>query len=832
MAQRSSRFAYLVLFVFPFTLFAGTILGRKALFWGTPLNQFVPWWAYAWDSVNSGLFPLWNNLLGMSAPLAANYQSALFYPLTWLYYLVYTAGGTGAMAWFLAVMVVLHLFWAGLGMALLVRELKLGRFAQIVAGLSFSLSGYLVARAGFLSINAAAAWLPWVILGGTKLVNGLRPAPAGRIFTQGTLAGWLPGYLLLVFSFSMQLLAGHAQTAWYSLLLALIWVVYFSILDPWFEKKKPGGEIFSASGPKEAQEYLGEIEANEQQAGSWGIFTLVIMVVSAIVLAVGLSAVQLLPTAEYLLESQRAAAVDYEFAMTYSFWPWRFLSFIAPGLFGNPGLGDYWGYANYWEDAIYIGLVPFVLAIAAIVSWGRNLPRKTLVNSRLILFLVAIILFAFLMALGKNTPVFPWLYRNVPTFDMFQAPTRFSILAIFAFAILAAVGAESWTRPKGKKLYWLRLGVMAAAAITIGALLALFLSQTFPVDIRTSFIRGTVWLGLWAFGLGILALKSPPGELSIQDREWSWWQWGVIGWIGVNLVIAGWGLNPSVGLDVYTDPLPTAEKLRLELDGGRIYLSAEDEEFLKFERFLRFDTFYPFQEGEDWQSLRASLLPNITLLDQLNSANNFDPLLPGRYSTWMEVFGAADPELQEQMLNLMGVTVVESIDLNETNGIRFDSRKAYPRFRWASCGIQVDGGNSAIDLLRSGTINHDSEVILESGAGLAASICQEKNAAEIQVIDDQPNGSLVQVKSPSDGYLVIADVWYPGWRAYVDGDETIIRQANYLFRAIELPSGQHEVRIVYRPKYFYVGIFVSGAGLIVLIVLVLVWLKMKIPSAS
>jgi uncharacterized membrane protein YfhO len=66
----------------------------------------------------------------------------------------------------------------------------------------------------------------------------------------------------------------------------------------------------------------------------------------------------------------------------------------------------------------------------------------------------------------------------------------------------------------------------------------------------------------------------------------------------------------------------------------------------------------------------------------------------------------------------------------------------------------------------------------------------------------------------------------------VDGDETIIRQANYLFRAIELPSGQHEVRIIYRPKYFYMGIFISGAGLIVLIVLVLVWLKMKIPSAS
>ena len=88
----------------------------------------------------------------------------------------------------------------------------------------------------------------------------------------------------------------------------------------------------------------------------------------AVALAVALAAVQPLPTAEYLLESQRSAAVDYEFAMTYSFWPWHFLSFLAPGLFGHPAVGDYWGYANYWEDAVYIGLIPFVLGAAALLT--------------------------------------------------------------------------------------------------------------------------------------------------------------------------------------------------------------------------------------------------------------------------------------------------------------------------------------------------------------------------------------------------------------------------------------------------------------------------------
>ncbi|NIT61083.1 MAG: hypothetical protein GWN00_34235, partial [Aliifodinibius sp.] len=88
-------------------------------------------------------------------------------------------------------------------------------------------------------------------------------------------------------------------------------------------------------------------------------------------IAIALAAIQLLPTFEYLLESQRSAAVDFDFAMNYSFWPWRFLSLLTPDLFGNPALGDYWGFANYWEDAIYIGLIPFVLAVAALLTQGK-----------------------------------------------------------------------------------------------------------------------------------------------------------------------------------------------------------------------------------------------------------------------------------------------------------------------------------------------------------------------------------------------------------------------------------------------------------------------------
>jgi hypothetical protein len=72
------------------------------------------------------------------------------------------------------------------------------------------------------------------------------------------------------------------------------------------------------------------------------------------------------------MNTARAATVEPELAMTYSFWPWRALGLLLPDLFGNPSRGNYWGYANFWEDAIYIGIITLIFAILGIVSSLRG----------------------------------------------------------------------------------------------------------------------------------------------------------------------------------------------------------------------------------------------------------------------------------------------------------------------------------------------------------------------------------------------------------------------------------------------------------------------------
>jgi uncharacterized membrane protein YfhO len=66
--------------------------------------------------------------------------------------------------------------------------------------------------------------------------------------------------------------------------------------------------------------------------------------------------------------------------------------------------------------------------------------------------------------------------------------------------------------------------------------------------------------------------------------------------------------------------------------------------------------------------------------------------------------------------------------------------------------------------------------------------------------------------------LVLADSYYPGWKAFVDGREEVIRRANLFFRAVQLPAGNHIVEFRYEPRSFTFGLVISAATLVALAV--------------
>lgn len=83
--------------------------------------------------------------------------------------------------------------------------------------------------------------------------------------------------------------------------------------------------------------------------------------------------------------------------------------------------------------------------------------------------------------------------------------------------------------------------------------------------------------------------------------------------------------------------------------------------------------------------------------------------------------------------------------------------------------------------------------------------------AKIVQLDD----SRIEVKtnSQSPAFLVLSDVYYPGWQATIDSKVTHIFQTNYLLRGILLPRGNHVIRFEFKPASFHIGAGISIASL-------------------
>ena len=736
------------LFIAPLILMSPVYITGRAFFWGTSATQFVPWWDFAWKSIISGQSPLWNPLVGMGAPLAANYQSALFYPPTWLYFIVYILGGTTWMAWAISLVVCGHLIWSGAGMAILLREFGTSKFGQALGGLAFSLSGYLVARAGFLSINAAAAWIPWLLMYLYQLAKKEKNAVRK-----------LTGVIAMLF------LAGHAQTAWIAIMLGAIWIAYLSVLKSNDNKLKNFGRSLAG--------YLGS-----------GL------------LAAGISAIQLIPTAEYLLVSQRSGEYGIETAMTYSFWPWRFLTLLVPDLFGNPGTANYWGYGNYWEDAVYIGLFPSLLAFAYLI-WSmvkvirKEKGEKTKKSSSLGIFLGGIILASFLLALGDNTAIFPFLYRIIPGFDLFQAPTRYSIMAVLSLSLLAGLGADRLTKPSGRRLYFARLAVAGSFSIFAGAIIA---NQVFP-EIKSSFLVSVGRAGLIALLVSAAYLVLPERD---QPRRTQAWVLAVICLLSLDLISAGWNLNPGIDKEFY------AAQETHEID-GRAWMPSDVEYELKFNTFFTFESFYPQAE---WAELHHVHLPNVAMLQGIEMVNNFDPILPWYYQDWMDWINTEFPEQKiQELMNLNSIIKLSETELTEM--VQLDLGKNPVRVTGCA-GISSKEERNP-DSVMTGGINPVENIIVVSEDPIP---CVPGAKGRVDIVEERNGYLKLNVDSNQDGWVFWSQSWFPGWMYKRDGakmGETY--RVNYVFQGVPVSKGTQMVEFLYRPVSFYVGGILTAVSL-------------------
>ncbi len=742
------------------------LLLGEVFFWGLPSLQFHPWREFALDTLRSGQLPLWNPYNGAGAPLLANYQSQLVYPFSWL-------GLVLPLGFAMSVTAVLHLFITAAGMWAFTGRLGLPTLGRGVSALALGLTSYLVARLGTYPVIIAAAWLPWILWAVAGVLAERQPRAVG----------WLGLFAAL------QLLAGHAQTAWYSMVLVGLFTLY------WIIRERP--------------------------ADWWQRLGLVL---AGLILGAGIAAVQLLPTMELLRTSQRSGGVDFDFAMNFSYGPVRTLNFLSPNVFGTPGDGSFITEGAFFEDAVYIGLLPLVAALAAMFGWIIRRFRKNLDTPdyyRHVPFWAVIFVLGFVFAMGKNTPVYPFLFENVPTFSLFQAPVRWHLWTVFGLSLLAGVGVSAaWGRG-----YWLFFGTRLAIAGCVGAVvLALFvMPQVIPAETLANegvqvLIGGVVLTGILGAVAGGLTLLQPDRD----SARYGLWSLAVVVFVAVDLVWAARGLNPTVPAAFY-DPIAISERA-----DSRVYwpegMDADGEN--KAENTIKFDTYLLFKDywvaTDDWQAYRQTNLPNMNLLDRRDVFNNFEPLRVGAFDAYIDLIETDGPE----QANLLQAAAVDGVYGRDGVLQPLEQRVSRAWFVTAACWHSTD--EALVTAIQDVDWQPLQQVHLAGDGDCAAPSDENSAIGTVTGIVDDSGSIRVNVETETGGWLVLADTDYPGWVATIDGQTAEIQRANLTFRAVEVPAGADEVRFEYRPGWLVPGLAVSLISLVVMVLL----LRLRKPNSA
>jgi hypothetical protein len=128
----------------------------------------------------------------------------------------------------------------------------------------------------------------------------------------------------------------------------------------------------------------------------------------------------------------------------------------------------------------------------------------------------------------------------------------------------------------------------------------------------------------------------------------------------------------------------------------------------------------------------------------------------------------------------------------------------------------------ALALVSKGDFKPETIVVLEEKPiwdPKISSTTLSTGPAESRILHESNNRVEVLARVAKPSLLYLSDTYFPGWKAYVDGKKTKIFRANYNFRAVPLPSGEHRVVFRYEPMSFYTGAWITGITLVILIAL-------------
>jgi hypothetical protein len=497
----------------------------------------------------------------------------------------------------------------------------------------------------------------------------------------------------------------------------------------------------------------------------------------ALLLPLGLGAVQLFPSIEVALQSLRGFQ-------------------LSPDLLGPPFS---WGHLveTLRANFIYPGYaIVLLLAFASVVRAGPSTRRES------VAFYWAIALLYFVLSLGPGSLPYD-LYERLPFGRAFRDPRRLVWVTNVALAVLAGWGAQALLAPGN------RAGRLRRAALLVGGALLLFAVAWPTLGIADALLAGAV--------VTATILADEPrwrGRASLL----------LPASVVVGCLAFGRLPIPLLGLrsgDLYSAHAALFDDVRARLTPqDRVLIAGRHPDF--------------------------SLMPKSASLFRLPSIFDYETQAPRRYvdfftymrtghrlhsiHEWYWIFDKLlTPTLQRRLLDVTATryllvdaavdTVQETLHggvrlLTESDGVRvYENLQALPRARFVPRVVVAEDDDEVLAELADSPIDprEVAWVAEEPPRGLPPADAGASGSAEI--VADMPERVSVRVQATERGFLFLADQYFPGWTAAVNGEPRKILRADHTFRLVEVPAGASTVVFTYRPFSVRLGVIVSLATL-------------------
>ena len=773
----------------------GTVVGTDAV------TQFIPWYSFLGEQLRSGNVPGWNPYQVSGAPFAADPLSGWTYlPAMLFFALLPLASAVKAYLFF-------HPLLAGLGVYALARVLRINVAGALLAAVAYEFVGYVYVRnVCCFAYVSVLAWLPLAILGAELAIRstgwlrrGLWWSVSGLAISQ-ILAAWL------------------GQGAYYALFAIGGYVAYRTLLFP-----------------------------PENVRGLWARVSGAVLHGGAVLaFGFGLAAAGILPRLEYNALSNLAGGYpdqDTGFGGGWTTADWGKL-FVSPSFF-------------------YVGATALALALVAPL-----LVRGRPAASRTVPYFVVLALFALTLSGTAYTPIHSLLYL-LPNFESLQPhyPQRSMLIFYLGAALLAGTTVSILGRRERKEPYLLALPMLAAiflvtrstleppielpeepedpglweaplpflmengVAMLPGSLLALGLALLFLTVYSLLPNRFRILRGL-AATLLVLTVFADLYSVGRADLE-------------ENTENRGPDRMAKVDLDAYYAPTDATRLLRRDGEAGEIpprffayapglryqrYFAEPEVRALEAEgrptalRLQSIQTYHAVQldryveyletmngEGQNYHS--ANVLPgglDSPMLDLLNARHVVtltDRSAPDALST-------PDAELLENMEDAYP-TIYEDDRVKV-----LEHENALPR-AWIVHSARQSEPDEILQTLSKGEINPRETALLEKEP---PRLSRPNDASDdrVSVESYRPDRIELDVSTGASGLLVLSEIYYPAWKAYVDGEPVSLYRTNYLFRGVPIPEGEHTVELRYESTSLRLGMAISSFTALICVSLLVV----------